>query len=399
MPLGEVPPVTQQKDAVKAAPPQTPKPGETAPPPVAELKPPQNWKAAAREEWARLPRHVQEEAKRVEVEAIRVMRESAQARKFSESFEKTLTPYRAFINGEPLQVVNNLLQTAVALQTAPAADKAQLVAQIIKGYNVDIETLDKLLAGQAPQEAQVQAQVQARQSQQPAQLRDPRVDEWLAREAQEKSRAAQQTVQAFAREAEFLDEPWPGKVRQDGSPVLVRDLVANLLDAASRDGIDLSLKEAYAQVVQQHPDVSKVLRQREEHQRAATARRRAATPGPPLPACGASRRHVPKGRTSRTGFNPRSAFSTAWEVGPLCGKGRERVDVPPTPQRLALLAPMASPTSLPYSRLPSRTTLAPSPTTSPTTTRFSTSWKPARDVCAPSTVASASTTGVVRWQH
>ena len=263
-------PVTQQKDAVKAAPPQGAlKPGEAAPSPVAELKPPQNWKAAAREEWAKLPRHVQEEAKRVEVEFIRGMRESAQARKFTENFEKTLTPYRAFINGEPLQVVNNLLQTAVALQTAPPADKAQLVAQIIKGYNVDIETLDKLLAGQAPQEAQT---AQARQPQQPAQFRDPRVDEFLAREAQEKSRAAQQTVQAFAREAEFLDEPWPGKVRQDGSPVLVRDLVANLLDAASRDGIDLSLKEAYAQVVQQHPDVSKVLRQREEAQRAATAK-------------------------------------------------------------------------------------------------------------------------------
>lgn len=262
------PPTAQPKDAAKAAAQVPPKAGETAPV-ASELKPPQNWKAAAREEWAKLPRHVQEEAKRVEVEAMRVMRESAQARKFSENFEKTLTPYRAFITGEPLQVVNDLLKTAVTLQTAPPADKAQLVARIITGYNVDIQALDAILAGQAPQEAQ---SAQARQPQQaPQQFKDPRVDEWLAREAQEKSRAAQQTVQAFAREAEFLDEPWPGKMRHDGSPVLVRDLVANLLDAASRDGIDLSLKEAYAQVVQQHPEVSRVLRQREEAKRAATA--------------------------------------------------------------------------------------------------------------------------------
>lgn len=256
------------KDAGKAATQQGPQKTGDAAQAAPELKPPQNWKAAAREEWANLPRHVKEEAKRVEIETMRVMRESAQARKFAENFEKTLTPYKAFITGEPLQVMNSLFQTAVALQTAPPVDKAHLVAQIIKGYNVDIETLDKLLAGQAPQDTQTQA----RQSQQPAQFRDPRVDQWLEREQQEKTRAAQQTVQTFAREAEFLDEPWPGKVRSDGSPVLVRDLVANLLDAASSDGIDLSLKEAYAQVVQQHPDVSKVLRQREEAQRAATAK-------------------------------------------------------------------------------------------------------------------------------
>lgn len=260
------------KDAAKAPPAQVAtKPGEAVTPAAPELKPPQNWKAAAREEWAKLPRHVQEEAKRVEVETMRVMRESADARKFAQNFERTLTPYRAFITDEPLKVVNNLLQTAVALQTAPPSDKAQLVAHIIRNYNVDIETLDKLLAEQAPQDAHPQAQPQARHPQQPAQFRDPRLDEWLAREQHEKARAAQQTVQAFAREAEFLDEAWPGKVRADGSPVLVRDLVANLLDAASRDGIDLTLKEAYAQVVQQHPDVSKVLRQREEAQRAATA--------------------------------------------------------------------------------------------------------------------------------
>lgn len=261
-------PVAPAPQARKAPAQPAPKADEPAAPAPPELKPPQHWRAVAREKWATLPREVQEDAKRIEAEVNRVNRESAEARKFAQSFEKTLTPYRAFIRGEPLQVVNGLLQTAVALQTAPTHQKAQLVAQIIKGYNVDIDALSTALSGQpaAPQKGQPQSQPQR-----PEQFRDPRVDEWLARQEQESERAAQHAVQEFAREAEFLNEPWPGRARRDGSPVLVRDLVANLIEANAREGIDLPLKDAYAQVVQQHPELSRVLRQREEAKHAATA--------------------------------------------------------------------------------------------------------------------------------
>lgn len=248
-----------------AAPAQKTEPTAPAAP---ELKPPQHWKAAAREEWNKLPRVVQEEALRVQGEVKRVLQDSAQARTFTANFEKVLTPYRAIISGEPLQVVENLLQTAATLQTAPPQQKAQLVAQIIKNFSVDIPMLDAMLSGQQPEPS---AQRPQQQAQRPEQFRDPRVDEMLARQQQERLSAAQREVQAFEQEAEFLDEPWPGRARRDGTPVTVRDLMANLIDSYSKDGIDLPLKEAYAQVVQQHPEISKVLRQREEARAAATA--------------------------------------------------------------------------------------------------------------------------------
>lgn len=264
-------------EAAKKAPVPTTKPEAPAAPAAPELKPPQHWKAAAREEWAKLPRPVQEEAKRIEGETNRVMRESAQARQFATNFEKVLLPYRALVSGEPLQVVGNLLQTAATLQTAPAPQKAQLVAEIIKTYGVDVATLDAILSGQQPEGGKQPAQPPRAE-----QIRDPRVDAWLAQQEQERMLSTQRTVQEFAQTAEFLDEPWPGKVRKDGSPVLVRDLVANLLDAHARDGVDLSLGDAYAQVIQQHPEISKVLRQREEARavstaQAATQRARAAS--------------------------------------------------------------------------------------------------------------------------
>jgi len=248
----------------------TPKPqatqAEAAPAAPTELKPPQNWKASAREEWAKLPRHVQEEAKRTEVEAMRVMRESAQARQFAGAFEKMVTPYRGILQGEPLQVVGGLLQTAAVLNTAPPKQKAELLAQIIDTYGVDIAMLDAALSGK-PVEPKAQSQQAAR----PEQFRDPRVDEWLARQEQEQQREVQRTYAEFAKGAEFLNEPWPGHTRPDGSPVLVRDLVANLLDASTASGIDLPLKDAYAQVISQHPEISRVLRQREEARAVATA--------------------------------------------------------------------------------------------------------------------------------
>lgn len=269
----ETPKPKTPEQAAKPKDPATAPAAQTQP----ELKPPQNWTAAAREEWSKLPRHVQENAKRVEMETHRVMRESAQARAMASKFEETIAPYKGILSGEPMAVVGNLLQTAAVLQTAPGPQKAQLVATLIRNFGVDIQALDAILAGQEPPEQQRQPSPQR-----PEQFRDPRVDEMLAREEQQRTSRAQQIAAKFEQTAEFLDEPWPGKVRKDGTPVTVRHLVANLLEASHNDGVDLSLEQAYAQVVSQHPEITKVLRQREAARAAATAqaatqRTRAAT--------------------------------------------------------------------------------------------------------------------------
>lgn len=226
-------------------------------------KPPQSWKPAVREKWAALPPEVQEEVARVDGETQKVLRESAQARRLADGFERTLQPYRAFIQGDPLQAVENVFRTLTQLQSAPPAHKAALVASIIKNYTVDVNALADALDGQ-PQSAQPSQ----------AEYRDPRVDQLLTRlqhteqqQAQRLAMTAQQELDSFSSTAEFLGD--------------VQLTMADMMEVAARRGVALSLQDAYNAAVQVHPELTKVLEQRKAAsaataQQAATQRSRAA---------------------------------------------------------------------------------------------------------------------------
>lgn len=257
-----------QQAAVKTTPPSTPAtPGQTAAPaatPTApEAKPaapavkaPQSWKPEVREKFAALPPEVQQEVTRREREVATALQQAAEARKTAESFTRAVEPYRALMTDAPEKVVGNLLKTAAVLRTGTPQMKAQLLAQVIQANGVPIDLLDAVLSGQAPQ-----------QGQQPAQPAfDPNA---LLQQAEERvmqrfQTQAQQAIQAKARaeaeafinsgEAEFIDD--------------VRPIMANLLAAAGQSGIPLTLKDAYNQACMLSPDVSRVLKQREQAQQA-----------------------------------------------------------------------------------------------------------------------------------
>lgn len=228
------------------------KPAEPATP---ALKAPQSWKPLAREKWASLPPEVQAEAVRIDGEVRRVMQEAAPARKLATEFQATVQPYLGMIQAEgstPMQAVSNLLQTAVALRTAPPAHKAQLVAGLIKSFGVPVEALDAALAGEAMPQGQ----------QQP--YRDPRVDQMMQMfesAKQERQVVAQRQVQTelqtFAKEHEFYED--------------LREEMADMVDLSARRGVALSLEDAYNKALKLHPDLSEVLKQREAAKAASTA--------------------------------------------------------------------------------------------------------------------------------
>lgn len=226
---------------------ETPKESAAEPEVPAEpaLKPPQSWKPAAREKWAALPPEVQQEAVRVDREVQRVMREAAPARKLAEDFIRTVAPFEAMIRAEgsePLKAVGNLLQTAAALRTAPPAYRAQLVAQLVRTYQIPIDALDAALVGEAPKghdagpvdAGSVAQQVMAMLEQQSS-----------SRRAQH----GQAEVEQWSDGKEFFDD--------------VREDMADLLEAAAKRGKALTLDDAYKRALQLHPDVSQVLKQRE----------------------------------------------------------------------------------------------------------------------------------------
>lgn len=231
---------------------EAPKPAEVTP----TLKAPQSWKPAAREKWAALPPETQAEVWRREKEVAHVLQESAVARKTATEFEETIRPYVPLFQAEgaaPIKAIGNMLQTVAALARGAPAQKAAVVAQLIKAYSVDIGALDSVLSGEAQATPHT-----------PAEYRDPRVDILMQQlQAQQRNQTqavqqkAAQEVEAAKGELEFLDD--------------VREDMADLIEVASRRGVELSLKDAYTRAVAMNGELSAILEQRKAAQAAETA--------------------------------------------------------------------------------------------------------------------------------
>ena len=223
------------------------------------VKPPAGWRPAAREHWAKLPAEVQQEVTRREREASHVLEQSAQARRVAQEFERTIRPFEGMIRSEgsnPLRAVDSLLQTAMALRTAPPAHKAQIIAGIVRSYGIPLDALDAALAG-APQGQGQAAQHPAYQPQSPQQFRDPRLDLLLDQQAQALQRSTSSEAEKFAGEHDFFDD--------------VRDDMADIIELGAKRGLDVSYADAYARAIAMNPEIQKVIKQRDAVKSAATA--------------------------------------------------------------------------------------------------------------------------------
>lgn len=215
-----------------------------APPAAEELKAPQSFSPTAREHWATLPQEVKADIVRRERDHERGLQESAQARGFMDAFERVVRPFEGHIIAEgsnPLQAFHNLMTIGARLRSDPPAGKAQVVADLITHYGVDVRALDSLLAG-APLPPQAQ--------QQPA--TDPRVDQLLFERqqmqqalAQRQNTEVQSEITTFKQGKEYFED--------------VRDIMADLVEVAARQGKTLSLDDAYKRACAIHPEVSTIL--------------------------------------------------------------------------------------------------------------------------------------------
>lgn len=224
--------------------------------PAAEaVKPPQSWRPAAREDWAKVPTSVQQEVDRRERETAVALQESAEARKHHSSFRDTVAPYEANIRSvglDPMRAVQGLLQTDHTLRTGPPQQKAELIARMMTAYGVPVEALASALDGTG----------QPVQSQQ--QFHDPRVDQILAQqqqrdqaEQQAKLGRAQQTLADFQAKHEFFED--------------VREEMSFMLELSAKRGIAMTLDDAYNRATQFHPEISQVLKQRDAAKAATNA--------------------------------------------------------------------------------------------------------------------------------
>lgn len=243
------PPVEAQKPV---APPKMAPPVDQAKPLAPEpLKAPSSWKPLAREAWGQAPEAIRAEVLRREKEVAQALEASAEDRKFAGTLRETLRPYEAQIRAEgstPERAVGNLLQTAMALRTAPPHHKAGLVAGIIRDYGVPLEGLVAALQGQPVPQGQHQAQ-QFDPSQIVAQVQEQLMGKLRAEKEQSLMARAGKELEAFLGSKEFSDE--------------LREDMADIIDRAARRGQKLTLEQAYQRAGREHPEVSKVFEQRE----------------------------------------------------------------------------------------------------------------------------------------
>jgi hypothetical protein len=249
------PAIEDQGAAAEVTSPPAAAPAVPEPP---KLAAPQSWKPHAREKWASLPPEVQEEAVRVDREVQRVMRETAEVRKFAQVAQSTLAPFEglARANGmDSVKYAGSVMQTAAALHMGTPQQKASIVAQLIGTYGIDVDAVNAVMQGQAP--AQTAPPVQ-----QPQNLQAEVQRYFEQMQSQQLTATAQAAIDKAKGECEFWNDIGQGKI-----VTMAAQLITMEPDLAP----DVALKNSYDILSARTPSVSAVLKQRQEAE-AAKAR-------------------------------------------------------------------------------------------------------------------------------
>jgi hypothetical protein len=245
-------PLTSEAPAPSAP---TPTPSQATPP--AELKAPSQWKPAVREQWNRIPRQVQEEIIRREGDSMRLIGSVGPKIRMADFVANEVAPFTEQLQSagiSPQSFIGDIFSSVRYLTSGTPQERAEVVANIVSSYGVDVRLLDGILSQRInlPPEVNRARQILAREQVQQHQQKQT-VDYQNALEAEK-------SIAAFGADPkhEFLEQ--------------VRDLMADLIQAGRAQNLD----DAYASAIWAHPDTRKILLQREAESRAMAKNRRAA---------------------------------------------------------------------------------------------------------------------------
>lgn len=253
-----------------------------APPP--KSAPPASWSPEEKAAWATIDPKAQAAILRRDREVNSVLQQTAEVRRFAGEFQRVITPYLPMIQAEgsePLKSIGYLLDTAAKLRTAPAPQKAEMVADMVMQFGIDLSILDTALT----------ARLNGR-SQQPQQTDFSPVIQQVREEFKpvlDYVRQNQQSQQQML-EKQAQDE-WDAFVANPENPYAeeVREEMANLMMAYANMNQVLSLQDAYKLATMRHPRISQEIAERSGNNVAqlSQAARRAREASASLPSSGA----------------------------------------------------------------------------------------------------------------
>ena len=288
----------QEKDAAQLPAEGKEKPAESkeakAAPAAVVRRAPQSWSPSAREHWAKLPPEVQAEVDKRERETAVALQGSSDARRVADNLNQIVAPYMGFLRAErnanggvgvdPLQAINSLLSQAQVLRQGTPEVKGQTIAQWIKQFGIPLEAINTAMGFNPDGSAAAQPTQPQPAPVDPSAIEERIMSRLAEGQQQMEYRRQAENVQQFSAAHEFING-------DDWTSVQIRNTMAALLEAdgleqveAGRRGMEhvaLPLEEAYGRACRMHPEVSKIVSQREaaksaEAARAASQRTRAA---------------------------------------------------------------------------------------------------------------------------
>jgi hypothetical protein len=220
-----------------------------------ELKAPAQWKPEVKEMWNTLPRKVQEEITRREGDSMRLIGSVGPKIRMADEVSQHLQPFAEKLQANGVgssAFLGDVFGSIKILASGSPQDRAEVVANIVQSYGVDVRDLDRILT-----------------------FRIQRPEVYQAREVMHRANTiiqqnTQNAEQQSAHQAELALAAFAADPKHEFLPD-VRSLMADLMDS----GQAKSLEDAYAAAVWANPDTRKILLQREAQSRAQSKTKRA----------------------------------------------------------------------------------------------------------------------------
>lgn len=213
-----------------------------------ELKrPPSSWSAKGKAEFAKLPSHIQDEVLKRESDFHNGIQQYKEKAEQADRIGNVIRPYEAIIrasNSTPEKAIANLMDTAYRLNTGTPEQKAQTLMQVAQQYNIDLNSLTQ------------------QKDERPAYVRQ--LEQQLAQLQGSIQSQQQYAQQQTAQEAQGSIEQFRNETDENGSPKHlyfddVREDMADRIDAAARQGRQLSLQDAYDAAIWARADIRETL--------------------------------------------------------------------------------------------------------------------------------------------
>lgn len=221
---------------------------------------PSSWKPAAKDKWAALDPDVKAEIARREGDFLKGQSELLPDAQFGRNMRGVVEPYRMLIESEgatPEVAVRDLLRTAAILRVGTPQQKTAAMMQVIRQYGVQ-------MPGPIGQDQGQEGQQFTQEGQQ--QFHDPRVDQLIARQEQERQQAAERAQQTVLNDI----DTFRNAVDSTGKKVYAyfanveRDMVSSaaLVRQEHPDWPNQQvLKEAYDRAVWANPETRQLVSQ------------------------------------------------------------------------------------------------------------------------------------------